>query len=216
MCSITGSKDLKKLKELIELNSYRGVHSHSITVFDPGGVVDTMFIPFDILYQKKGLGPLIFDDHDLSEYKDAYYIVHQQAPTTESKNSNAIHPAIHNDNMLWHNGIIKHKQVESLQDKFTTKCNWDTMLLLKHLNEYDTPNDIDGTFSCVLYDGDQLSIFRNEISPLFYDSELNISSTKFENSKRLEPNKMFLMSVPNNTLVKYNEFKTVENPYYFS
>ena len=112
MCSITGSKDLKKLKELIELNSYRGVHSHSITVFDPGGVVDTMFIPFDILYQKKGLGPLIFDNHDLSEYKDAYYLVHQQAPTTESKNSNAIHPAIHNDNMLWHNGIIKHKQVE--------------------------------------------------------------------------------------------------------
>ena len=89
------------------------------------------------------------------------------------------------------------------------------MLMLKQINDIKAPHDIDGTFSCVMFDGDQLSLFRNEISPLFYDSKLNISSTKFDNSERVEPNNMYLVSLLNNQLVKYDEFTTVENPYYF-
>ena len=215
MCSITGSFDLNKLQELIDLNNYRGVHSHSITVFEPGGLLDTFYVATNLLYQDKGMGPLELDNHDLSKFEDCYFLVHQQAPTTDSNTIHSIHPAKTEDTMLWHNGIIKAKQVEELQKKYNTKCTWDTMLMLKQINDIKAPHDIDGTFSCVMFDGDQLSLFRNEISPLFYDSKLNISTTKFDNSERVEPNNMYLISLLNNQLVKYDEFTTVENPYYF-
>ena len=118
--------------------------------------------------------------------------------------------------MLWHNGIIKEKTITKLQDELETKCTWDTMLLLKYISIHESPDNVDGTFSCMLYDGISLSIFRNEISPMFIDNELNISSTKFENSRRLDPNIMYQLHLHTNTLEEYNKFETVENPYYFN
>ena len=218
MCSITASEDLDKLTELIELNSYRGTHSHSISAFSIGGMFDTIYLPNDLLYQEMGFGPLDLNEHkkELSKLTDAYFVAHQQAPTTESKDQKSIHPAHHNDSMLWHNGIIKEKTITKLQDELETKCTWDTMLLLKYIDIHESPDNVDGTFSCMLYDGVSLSIFRNEISPMFIDNELNISSTKFENSRRLDPNTMYQLHLHTNTLEEYNKFETVENPYYFN
>jgi len=217
MCSITASKDLNKLKELIELNTYRGTHSHSISAFSIGGIYDTIYLTNDLLYQKKGFGPLDLDEHieELNKLEDVYFVAHQQAPTTESKDQKSIHPAEHDESMLWHNGIIKEKTITKLQEELKTDLSWDTMLLLKYINEHGSPNNVDGTFSCMMYDGVFLSIFRNEISPMFIDDQLNISSTKFENSRRLDANIMYQLHLDTNELEAFNKFETVENPYYF-
>ena len=34
MCSIVGSFDIDRLRQLAELNAYRGTHSHSLYAFD--------------------------------------------------------------------------------------------------------------------------------------------------------------------------------------
>lgn len=206
MCSIIASFKVDKIKELAALNAYRGQHSHSIYVFEKYNNV--------VLYKHRATGPLNIDEHNLP---DGYIICHQQAPTTENKN-NSIHPAQLKDELLWHNGILKEKTISELQTKYDSNVTWDTKLLLLHIINNKKPDNIDGTFSCIYYNGKKLHMFRNEISPLFYDKDLNISSTKFENSISVEPNKVLELSLNLSYNISYNtdnEFKTVENPYYF-
>ena len=49
---------------------------------------------------------------------------------------------------------------------------------------------------------------------MFIDEDHNISSTKFEGSKSLEPNVIWEFN-PGKTLIGIGYFKTVENPYFF-
>ena len=209
MCSIIGSFSKEKIKELAALNAYRGQHSHSITVFD--------CYTFDVLYQSKDFGPLDVDAHTFPEEK-VYIVAHQQAPTTDNKNTDSIHPAQIGNNMLWHNGIVKDKGVKELQKRLESTMTWDTKLILQQLINEDTPDNIDGTFSCLWFDGSNILVFRNEISPLFIDSELNISSTKFSGSTSVEPNMMHLLETSRGMegLTDVKPFTTVENPYYFA
>jgi hypothetical protein len=69
-----------------------------------------------------------------------------------------------------------------------------------------------------MYDQETLSLylFRNEISPMFIDKQMNISSTKFEDSEETCPNVVFRMDLNYNNLINVGEFKTAENPYYFT
>jgi len=209
MCSIIGSFSKEKVKELATINAYRGQHSHSITVFSR--------YTFEVLYQRKDFGPLDVDAHNFPT-DNVYIIAHQQAPTTDNKNQDSIHPAQIGNHMLWHNGIVKDKGVKELQQRLESIMTWDTKLILQQLINEDNPDNIDGTFSCVWFDGTNLIIFRNEISPLFYDNELNISSTKFEGSVPVSSNMMYLIetSLGMEQLHEIKSFKTVENPYYFS
>ena len=70
-------------------------------------------------------------------------------------------------------------------------------------------------FDNIKYFGyNSLQLFRNEISPMFIDEDHNISSTKFEGSKPLEPNVIWEFH-PGKTLIGIGYFKTVENPYFF-
>ena len=217
MCSIIGSFSKEKVKELAALNAYRGQHSHSITVFKTPW--------YDVVYQHKGFGPLIVDDHDF-DTEDTYIVAHQQAPTTENKDEDSIHPAIIGNNMLWHNGIIKEKSIKEMQKRLNSTLTWDTKLMLTQLMLLDNIDSIDGTFSCLWRNNDKLYVFRNEISPLFVDNELNISSTKFNSSNSLEPNVIYNIHTGVSQLLKEKKicvgelnpvstFKTVENPYYF-
>ena len=59
-------------------------------------------------------------------------------------------------------------------------------------------------------------LFRNEISPMFVDKDLNISSTMFENSAETDPNVVFKIDFSYNKLVPKGKFQTVENPYFFA
>lgn len=209
MCSIIGSFSKEKVKELAAINAYRGRHSHSITVFSR--------YTFEVLYQSKDFGPLDVDAHDFPT-DNVYIVAHQQAPTTDNKNEDSIHPAQIGNHMLWHNGIVKDKGVKEIQQRLESTITWDTKLILQQLINEDHPDNIDGTFSCVWFDGCNIIIFRNDISPLFIDSELNISSTKFEDSLPVESNRMFLLetSLGREGLSYIKSFSTVENPYYFS
>jgi glutamine phosphoribosylpyrophosphate amidotransferase len=216
MCAIVGSNNLEDLIELVRLNSYRGSHSYSLSLFNKTtGILSIL---------KKRFG-----EPNLSAFsipKNSYAIVHIQAPTTEEKTLESVHPATITDRYeewpsqaLWHNGIIKAEKVKENVSKWNT--SWDTMQILRHLN--DTNNDwrvlseLDGTFSCLYYDRAELGLylFRNEISPMFVDSNLNLSSTKFENSNETEPNKVFKIDFMHARLIEKGKFSTVENPYFF-
>ena len=204
MCSIIASYDINKIKELAKLNEYRGQHSHSFFVYD--------FITNEFVYTHKSLGKLNVDVH--KEFKNKYYIVHQQAPTGIQKDS-SIHPAIVDDNLLWHNGIIKSDCVDELKIKLQCSSDWDTLLLLQDLIKNKKPKNIDGTFSCLWYNGENIIVFRNEISPLFMDKEMNLSSTQFDGSKLLDENIMFCFNLNRKEVNSINKFETIENPYFF-
>lgn len=210
MCSITGSFSLERLEKLVELNNYRGMHSHSLFAFDDER---------KICYWYRGFGQLVLSDHSrLPKGKDVYLIAHQQAPTTEARSKQSIHPAQTSKYTLWHNGIIKDNTVKKLQDMYDTDEAWDTKLLLKHYKATKNFDDIDGTFACVMHNAKkkQLYIFRNEISPLFCTDEGDISSTKFDNSFSISANLLLTFNPGRvNMLKKKKEFKTVENPYFF-
>lgn len=205
MCSIFGSFSKDKLVELAELNKYRGQHSYSYSYFFGGQYKLDVNIT-------KSLGELPYDDIKIPE--GAYCIAHMQAPTTDNKSIEFVHPAYYKGGLLWHNGIIKDHWVKKAMNDFDTDNSWDTYLILhKYINE-GTLNDIDGTFSCVYFGNGSLQLFRNEISPLFIDDNYNISSTKFEGSKSLEPNIIWEFH-PGKGMNKIGSFNTVENPYFF-
>jgi hypothetical protein len=78
------------------------------------------------------------------------------------------------------------------------------------------PDNIDGTFSCLYYcNPGAFYLFRNEISPMFYDKYSNISSTVFEGSVTLPPNIMWRFRPGDEpSLIKEREFTTLDNPYW--
>jgi len=217
MCAIFGSFKKDKFLELAELNSYRGQHSFSVSLFDPKDGSITIC--------RKEEGKF---DCDNIEPNGKYMIGHIQAPTTQAKSLEYIHPSVFNDadrsnwytatdeSWLWHNGIIKEDNIRFLQNKLDSMIKWDTALLHQWFMLGESLDKIDGTFSCLLYRNNLLYMFRNEISPMFVDGDLNISSTKFENATRTKPNQVLLMDFNINDLVKMSEFQTKENPYYFA
>jgi asparagine synthetase B (glutamine-hydrolysing) len=215
MCAIVGSYDTDKLRELAVLNSYRGQHSYSIAYFDP--------MDKRIIHLERNLGEIPLDRINIPE--GCYGICHVQAPTTDAKTIESVHPAEHNGDLLWHNGILKDRTVQELKADYFATTAWDTKLLLLHIQNMGCPEEVDGTFSCLWYDSDHRNIllFRNEISPMFYDDDGNISSTRFEDSRETEPNKMLLVDFLNSKLAgpmmrlnPVQDFTTVENPYFFA
>ena len=216
MCAIFGSKDKQKFLELAELNQYRGNHSWSTTCFVTGRFehyANADRVKHILTYRGEGE----FEDKVTGFPEDnkdgfiTYYLGHVQAPTTDSRDS---HPSDIDSDLLWHNGIIKDYQVEEWQHKYG-HLKWDTELLYRHLLFGNSLDVVDGTFSCARYDKQDLYLFRNEISPLFYDEDLNISSTKFENSKDTEAGVMYFMNLQRSELEPMKRFETKENPYYF-
>lgn len=204
MCSIVGSFKRNKLIELCELNAYRGQHSHSISYYD--------IVTGEISVQKYE-GKV---DYSIIEQKPlVYMIVHMQAPTGEGDPKGNIHPAYHDGKFLWHNGILKQTYVEQLKEQLDEVCSWDTFLMLKTISrDRKNINNLDGSFSCLMYDKEKLYIFRNEISPMFYDAELNISSTGFKGSLPTPPNQIHHMDFNFSSLFAIENFITRFNPYY--
>jgi len=218
MCAIAGSFDTDTLIKLVELNSYRGSHSYSYSVYDPkNGTIEVL---------KKELGTI--DPSIIKLTKGKYGIVHVQAPTTEAQSKESIHPAIAMQRVeressikpssmsLWHNGILKEDCVKALKEASGSKSSWDTMLMVQEIlsKGWLSINAFNGSFSCLLHAKD-LFLFRNEISPMFIDSDLNISSTNFPGSAPTEPNKVLMFDFEHKTVSPIFTFKTVENPYFF-
>ena len=220
MCAIVGSSDKEKFLELIELNQYRGNTSWSVSQFEIGAFkhyedgkefrlvnLHQGFAQFDTTIMN------LFDE--LNQYKKYYYMGHVQAPTTSNS---SIHPSNYDNDLLWHNGILKDYFVKEWQIQYGNNIEWDTELLHRHIllnKEMDLLDNVDGTFSCARYNKKDIYLFRNEISPLFYDKDLNISSVKFEDSEETEAGVMYKMNLHDKELGVVQRFETYENPYYF-
>jgi len=200
MCAITGSLHNENLKDLYALNAYRGELNYSLATFKPyKGKVE-----FQTLFQDDGKMPDTLIDSIPCKEGD-FILAHSQAPTTDSKN---VHPAVFGEAMLWHNGIIK-------QNKLSTGT-WDTAWLLEQIIDYgwSSLSRVDGTFACIMYLNGSLYVFRNEISPLFIDDRFNISSTRYQGSVPLTPNKVWKLNFNTMYLDAVAYFETMENPYY--
>jgi len=200
MCAITGSFSQNKLADLYRLNAYRGELSYSLSSFSFGE--DSVRLETMMQDRDKMPEGLI---KGLTGGDNKYFIAHSQAPTT---NANNIHPAVYGDCMLWHNGIIKQKNL--------TEGTWDTQWLLEQILNYgwSSLSRVDGTFACIMYNSGELFVFRNEISPMFYDKDMNFSSTKVEFAESLPPNKVFKINLKYKQLSPIAYFQTMENPYY--
>ncbi len=202
MCAITASLDKEKLKELYKLNAYRGELNYSLSTFR--NYKDKLELM--TLFQDSGKMPDTMIDSIPSKEGD-FIIAHSQAPTTDSKN---IHPAVYGDAMLWHNGIIKQKNI--------SVGTWDTAWLLEKIIDYgwSSLSRVDGTFACIMYLNRYLYVFRNEIAPMFYDKNLNFSSTKTDSAEELPPNQVFQLNLSLKTIKPVAYFTTHENPYYIT
>ena len=214
MCAIFGSKNKEKFLELAELNQYRGYHAHSTTVFQTGALKHYHDAE-KLKYITTNSGDGEFRDTISMSEDDVltmtYYLGHVQAPTTDTSDT---HPSNIKGDLLWHNGIIKDYQVKYWKESYGL-LDWDTELLHRHILLNGDLDNVDGTFSCVRYDKEHIYLFRNEISPLFYDEEMNISSTKFENAEETESGVMYKMNLHEKELEVMYRFETYENPYYF-
>lgn len=209
MCSIIGSFDTKKVVELCELNEYRGQVSHSLSLYD--------IVSGKIQVQRR-VGKVDYDEI-LNIEKDhlTYVVVHMQAPTSGEFKVATVHPAHFQDRYLWHNGILKQDYIKKLKSQLDEICEWDTFLMLKALHEdIHAIGKFDGSFACLMYAHEKLYVFRNEISPLYFDKHLNISSTLFEGASSVPPNKLMHMDFNFDELFSVHEYNTVTNPYFFA
>lgn len=208
MCGIFASFRKDRLLKLAEANSYRGAHSHSITRFDSIGISSVT----------KRLGA--FNSEWVQE--PGFNLCHIQAPTTTEQEVGNIHPADYRSCKLWHNGIIKTDAVRRLQIAHQSLEKWDTLLLLQDIAEYEFTglSKIDGSFACFYYNPCRgLYVFRNEISPLFYNLDGDFSSVKQMWMEPVPANTVFKVDIDfatkSVTLTKVVDFTTFDNPYFF-
>lgn len=199
MCGLFAARTKVELVELAQHNIHRGSRTHSITTFKRG----------DISIQRyKGS----FNAKNVPDDAD-FYICHVQAPT--SANAKA-HPAsairkvdnVEFSSSVWHNGILKEPYMAK------QRFDWDTMHIADTFPE--SLDEYDGSFACFQFQRQDLCVFRNEISPLFFGETGAFSSTKtLLTPTSLEPNKVFSIDVKTSKMTEVLEFKTRNNPYFF-
>lgn len=73
---------------------------------------------------------------------------------------------------------------------------------------------IEGSFSCLYINNDEIKLFRNQLSPLYIDIDLNISSAKFENSKSTKENVIYNIDFKSKEIKIVSEFNNCENIYF--
>lgn len=199
MCALFGSPDRKLFNELAKLNSYRGNHSYSVATTNWNGVS----------LVTKALGKF-----EMPNVIAPYYIGHTQAPTTEAKSIESVHPSEIEGTFLWHNGIIFDSYVKQLQSKLQTSDPWDTKLLhaLIHTNQTSVLSEVKGSFACVWFDGNDILLFRNANCPLFTDGS-SYSSTKFSGSEEIEAETFYNLNKKGITKTDVS-FKTAQEFYW--
>ena len=203
MCSIIGSYDKDKFIELLTLNRYRGSFSYSLTLYSEQEICT--FKDFDS-----------FNIDLLDHAKPGDYLLgHCQAPTNGLvRDFDRIHPYETINLRLLHNGIIKTESVSSINSKLNSEYKWDTQALGEFIkDDFNLLSDIEGSFACVCIKNKQLYVFRNAISPLYMDSNCNISSTKFSGATMIEHNTVFQLL--NREFIVVDSFNNQHNPYYF-
>ena len=202
MCGLFAARTKADLIMLSKSNLHRGSRTHSVSTFNNGHMSVHRFTG-------------AFNPSNIPDSAD-FYICHVQAPTSQKSEA---HPAktlfideahtILMDSYVWHNGILKEKYMAEQQYDWDTEC-----IAFKVPN--GEINELDGSFACFHYMGDTLTVFRNELSPLFYGEIGQFSSTKTQLTPTpVEANKVFKIDIESAKLTQVSEFKTLENPYFF-
>jgi asparagine synthetase B (glutamine-hydrolysing) len=209
MCSIVGSFSKERFKKLITLNQSRGSFSYSLMTINP----ETL----EIIQIVQDFGQFDFDA--LDKAPDGYHIGHTQAPTGGLvKDPERIHPARYNGKFLFHNGIIKHKDVERLKEEQDTDESWDSKLMLKDIEAKgleESLNSIDGSFACVYFDGSTIKIFRSAAGILFLGNDMDISSTKFDDAIRIEKDTIYNFDITSGNVNTIDYFISKSAPYFY-
>ena len=215
MCGLFASADTIKLENLFNLNFKRGQKGFSQNGF-------SFFEDNALLWESRNeSSKLEIDPKFLSDFN----ICHVVAPTTAELN---YHPAIREAQpheaegftALWHNGILKEETIANLR-KNDDDPTWDTQLMVNRLHYLDGDEEVkefleslDGSFACLLLKNSQLFVFRNTLSPLFFDNMLNFSSVKFSFSQPVPPGIVFFVDFENRQLVDTGmHFETKNDPY---
>lgn len=208
MCSIIGSFNRHTFKDLVELNRYRGEHSHSLAVIDLDAGLVALHRGFSGI-------PNQAIDKVFANYPGCYIVGHMQAPTTDAKDESAIHPARDtHDAHLWHNGIIKEDCIAQMQRTLGDDTPWDTALLNRWISEGHSLNDVDGSFACMRHDHTNgLTLFRNALSPLFLNAALDLSSTKFAGAAPVTENVVWRLDLEYGRKESISTFST-KNTFY--
>ncbi len=202
MCAIIGSQNNDRLRALWKLNSPRGSHSHSFAQFE---------LKTGKISLQQSLGEM--QTENLSVRKGHYGVGHCQAPTSEASRA-AIHPARLGDSLLWHNGLIKSREINRLQKTLQTNESWDTALILETLSRNQDLSDIDGSFACLWYHEGKICVFRNELCPLYFNpTNFDLSSMPFDSGDLLAPHVIWTLDFEQGRLVAGTKFSTKENPY---
>ncbi len=210
MCSIVGSFSKSTFKELVKLNQSRGSFSYSFLVLNPE-TLQTVSL-------EQQFGTFNMDSVD-SVPDGMFYLGHTQAPTGGLiEDPNRIHPAQIETNFLFHNGIIKQKDVTRLQTEHNSTDGWDSRLMLMEIQKkglMETLNTIDGSFACVFNDRNKLRIFRSAAGTLFIDDAMNISSTSFVGASRIEKDTVYVLDLVNKSVIIEDKFKSKSSPYFY-
>ncbi len=201
MCGLFAAKTKRELVELAKSNIHRGSRTHSVSTFNDGRLT---------VQKYKGS----FDATNVPETAD-FFIVHVQAPTGTSAKAHPASLIIHDDDVaysssVWHNGILKDQYMANQTQ------SWDSRHIA-YAVEHDLFDELDGTFACFHFARGVLSAFRNEISPMFTNEDTNaFSSTKtILTPYPIEPNKVFNIDMKTFKMTVSQEFKTLNNPYFF-
>jgi len=216
MCGLFASFDKNMFELLGNINSARGSHSFSITYIQNDlvrRVMDAQITKFEGAFHLDG-----------REALSGFVIGHIQAPTTTARDTINIHPASTGGALLWHNGLIKSKDVTRLQEKQGVKDPWDTSLLLTELQgggcETISANlsVLDGSFACFYMKNGELFVFRNEIGPLFYNDGGDFSSLVRPGMVPVPANVFFRVDLDFGrcrvSLREVCKFTTYNNPYF--
>jgi len=190
MCSIMVTRN--KIKELVEINQFRGNFSWS--VYDMG----TNKV-------QKGFGTFPINNN----FSDNWKIMHVQAPTGGLKQEeNRIHPTEIDSTKLWHNGIITPRGVRYMQQKLNTNEDFDTLLLHKMINKYgfDCLSDIEGGFACLYLKDNNVYIFRTQHLKLHINEEC-ITSERAPGTKIINADTIYQ--------IEFNEKLTWKEVSYF-
>lgn len=215
MCGIFASADNIKLENLFNLNYKRGQKGFSQNGF-------SFFEGNALIWESRNESQrLEIDPKFLSDYN----ICHVVAPTTDTPN---FHPALREAQghepegftALWHNGVLKQGTIDDLR-KNEDDPTWDTQLMVNRLHYLDDAEEtseflssLEGSFACLLLKDSQLFVFRNALSPLFFDNLLSFSSVKFSFSNLLAPGVVFFVDFENRKLVDTGiHFTTKNDPY---
>lgn len=101
-------------------------------------------------------------------------IYHYQAPTS---NLSKFHPNRLENDLLWHNGLLKEHQIAELQEIYNTDEGWDTALLHTYIKEGKDLSVIDGSFAVFRFVNGELYACRNALVTLYSNEDHSVLSS---------------------------------------